>query len=490
MPPPLSAAGQSSRAGLIAAVIVSIVVAVAMIVIAVYEGQQASKLAADLNTRVANDRTLYPEGAAGDVRVAALIQNKEQLGASNALDAALAQGDQLAKLVGGDSADRALTQARSTLADASGRLNAINGSTDANHKIIDFNLQTNTNLASAVNTLTDQLVQLATSRQDVQSQLAAAQQKLQDQAKAQQAVLAQKDDDIKKASERADKAEEDAKNYQQQAAQANTALQASANNDIKKLQDAIASLTTQSQTKDKQVKDLTTRLTQLMGRLHMSRVNPNEPIVQHADGTIDRIADQNTVFINIGRRQSVTKGLTFEVYDKTKGIPPLGNGLADTDMPVGKASIEVFNVQDDTAECRVVRLNAGEQLVVGDLVTNLIFDPNIHYNFFVYGEFDLSNSGISSPNDIDIVKRLIAQWGGNIVDHIDINTDFVIMGREPQLPQVTDPNDVVAQNRNQQAQQAQKRYQDILNQASGLGIPTLNQNRFLYFIGYYDLAKR
>lgn len=488
MPPPLSPA--QSRAGLITAVIVSIVVAVAMIVVAVYEGQQASKVETELNTRVANDRTLYPEGAAGDPRVAALINNKDQLGAANALDAAIAQGDQLAKLVGGDSADRALTQARATLADAASRLNAINGTTDANHKLIDFNLQSNTNLATAVNTLTDQLVQLATSRQEVQSQLTAAQQKLQDQAKAQQAVLAQKDEDIKKANDRAGKAEEDAKNYQEQAAQANAALQASANNDLKKLQEAIASLSTQGQQKDKQIKELTTRLTQLMGRLHMSRVNPNEPIVQHADGVIDRIADQNTVFINIGRRQSVTKGLTFEVYDKTKGIPPLGNGLADTDMPVGKASIEVFNVQDDTAECRVVKLQPGEQLVVGDLITNLIYDPNIRYNFFVYGEFDLSNSGLSSPTDIDIVKRLINQWGGNVVDHIDINTDFVVMGKAPQLPQVTDPNDVVAQNRLQQAQQAQKRYEDISAQASALGIPTMNQNRFLYFIGYYDLAKR
>src|SRR5260370_39791496 len=112
-------------------------------------------------------------------------------------------------------------------------------------------------------------------------------------------------------------------------------------------------------------------------------------------------------------------------------------------MPVGKASIEVYNVQDDTAECRVVKLQPGEQLVVGDLITNLIYDPNIRYNFFVYGDFDLSNSEIASPTDIDIVKRLINQWGGNVVDHIDINTDFVVLGNEPQVPQVTDPNDVV-----------------------------------------------
>ena len=483
MPPPIGP--QSSRAGLITATIISIVVAVAMIVVAVYEGQQASKVDAELATRTANDRTLYPEGANADPRVAALITNKDQYGASNALDAALNQGDTLAKLVGSDTADHAITQSRVLIQDVGTRLGALQ-----NQKLIDFTLPANTSLAAAITSLTDQVSQLATSRQQVQTDLAAAQQKLQDQAKAQQAVLAQKDDDIKKANDRAAKAEDDAKNYQQQAAQANAALQASATNDLKKLQDTIAQLTTQDQQKDKQTKELTARLTQLMSRLHMSRVNPNEPIVQHADGTIDRSVDQNTVFINIGRRQSVTKGLTFEVYDKTKGIPPLGNGLADTDMPVGKASIEVFNVQDDTAECRVVRLNAGEQLVVGDLITNLIFDPNVRYNFFVYGNFDLSNGGTPSPGDAEIVKRLINQWGGNVVDHIDINTDFVVMGKEPEVPPVTDQNDVVAMNKAAAARKAQKDYLDILGQASTLGIPTMNQNRFLYFIGYFDLAKR
>lgn len=484
MPPPINPA-QSSRAGLITALIVSIVVAVAMIVVAVFEGNVASKTQLALDQRTANDRTLYPEGANNDTRVAALIANKENFGASNALDAAIAQGDQLAKLVGGDTADHALTQARALIHDASERIGAANG-----QKLIDFTLPVNSSLAVAINSLTDQVVQLANSRQEVQSQLAAAQQKLQDQAKAQQAVLAQKDDDIKKANDRAVKAEDDAKTYQQQAAQANAALQASANGDMKKLQDTIAQLTTQGQQKDKQVKEMSARLTQLMGRLHMSRVNPNEPIVQHADGTIDRVVDQNTVFINLGRRQSVTKGLTFEVYDKTKGIPPLGNGLSDTDMPVGKASIEVFNVQADTAECRVIRINAGEQLVVGDLITNLVFDPNVRYNFFVYGNFDLSNSGAASPGDAEIVKRLITQWGGNVVDHIDINTDFVVMGKEPTIPTVTDPSDVVGMSKVKQAQDALKKYTDVIADASSLGIPTMNQNRFLYFIGYYDLAQR
>jgi hypothetical protein len=49
---------------------------------------------------------------------------------------------------------------------------------------------------------------------------------------------------------------------------------------------------------------------------------------------------------------------------------------------------------------------------------------------------------------------------------------------------------VVGQNKAAVARKAQKDYLDIIAQASSLGIPTMNQNRFLYFIGYFDLAKR
>jgi hypothetical protein len=189
----------------------------------------------------------------------------------------------------------------------------------------------------------------------------------------------------------------------------------------------------------------------------------------------------------------VIKGLTFEVYDKNKGIPALGDanaGLSDTSMPVGKASIEVFSVQADTAECRIVRLQPGEQVVIGDLIANLVFDPNTKYNFFVYGNFDLSNSGVARPEDGELVKRLIVQWGGKIQDHIDVDTDFVVMGAQPVVPPVTDANDPQQIMRHNAAQAAFQKYEDQITQAERLSIPVMNQNRFLYFTGYFDQARR
>src|SRR6185312_7874036 len=104
------------------------------------------------------------------------------------------------------------------------------------------------------------------------------------------------------------------------------------------MQDANAALTSQLQQKDRQLNADLKLIAGFKAKLHQSRVNPNEAIVQHADGNIIRVSENNTCFINIGQQQSVTKGLTFEVYDKNKGIPPLADGLSDTNLPVGKAS--------------------------------------------------------------------------------------------------------------------------------------------------------
>ena len=37
---------------------------------------------------------------------------------------------------------------------------------------------------------------------------------------------------------------------------------------------------------------------------------------------------------------------------------------------------------------------------------------------------------------------------------------------------------------------ALKAFNDLINQASTLHIPVMNQNRFMYFIGYFDQMKR
>ena len=334
------------------------------------------------------------------------------------------------------------------------------------------------------------MVRLSTANQDVQNQLKAAQQQTQQVIASNKAELDAKDKLVADANAKADQAVADAKKAQDDATQKNTDLQGSANADLKKTQDANAALTAQLQTVNKQNLALQKSTAGFKGKLKIARTNTNEPIIQHPDGNIIRVTENNTCFINLGERQHVSKGLTFEVYDKTKGIPPLGDGLADTGLPVGKASIEVFNVSPDTSECRIVKVQPGQTIIIGDLIANLIYDPTVRYNFVVYGDFDLSGSGISSPTDAEIVKRLITQWGGKVQDHVDVDTDFVVMGAEPVVPPITDPNDPASTLKHQQAVEKHQKYESVITSAGDFSVPVMNQNRFLYFIGYYDQAGR
>ena len=182
------------------------------------------------------------------------------------------------------------------------------------------------------------------------------------------------------------------------------------------------------------------------------------------------------------------------MYDPSKGIPPLGDGQRDDDLPVGIASLEVTHVLSDSSECRVVRTTPGETLVPGDCVMNLVFDPHTKYKFVVYGDFDLNQTGQPNSADTSVIKRLVTQWGGQVqpAKDLDTDTDFLVLGTEPVVPDLTedDKSNAQAVKRHDDAQAALDAYDAIRQKAIEYGIPILNQNRFLYYTGYYDLAQQ
>jgi len=131
-------------------------------------------------------------------------------------------------------------------------------------------------------------------------------------------------------------------------------------------------------------------------------------------------------------------------------------------------------------------------MIEGDWVENLVYDRNTKYNFLVYGNFDLDQNGVSTPADADVIKRLVTQWGGKLTDKVNADTDFVVLGKEPVVPNFTreELNDPINAARLAEATQLAEQYETVKRQAIELHIPILNQNRFLYFVGYYELAKR
>ena len=478
--PPAVTPVQSSRTGLLTALVVAILIAVAMTVTTFYAFEEWGKAEKDRNDLQARMKPIVAEAEFGDPRVQALIAASKDLDVPNALDASMAQGEQFTKLVGADA-----KLGRDSITKAAAEIDAWN-----TKKLVNFKLGADSSLKDAVDLLTNQLGQLANQKQELANQLAAAEQKTQQTLQAQKDLLDQKDKLIQEANAKAEEQSKQASQYHEQAQEATKALEGSATEQQRKLQTDNAELTKQLQANAKQIGDLLKQVGQFKAKLRQVRVSPGEAEVQHPSGSVIRLTDNNTLFISVGRNQSVTPGLTFEVYDRSKGVPPLGEGLSDSNLPVGKASIEVFNVGADTSECRVTRLSPGEQIAIGDLLKNLIYDPNTKYNFVVYGDFDLTHSGVASPGDAEIVKRLITQWGGRVQKDIDVDTDFVVMGKEPLLPPISDPNDPIEVERNRLTKEKIDKYLAEETKAGQLTIPIMNQNRFLYFIGYYDLAQR
>lgn len=239
-------------------------------------------------------------------------------------------------------------------------------------------------------------------------------------------------------------------------------------------------------------------IAQLRQKVGDIRPNVSSLAVRQADGKIIRVIGNGVAYIDLGSGDHVVPGMTFQVYDRAEGVPAPGDASTTDDLPKGKGSIEVLRVGPTSSECRIVKTQLGQNINEGDVIANLIYDKNNKNSFYVYGNFDLTKDGPPGPNDqprpqdAEVVKRLIAQWGGTITDKISVDTDFVVLGKEPVVPEYTrdqlaDPLMVAAFNK---AQDDLQKYQAVVDQAKTLHIPILSQPRFLYMTGYYEMSKR
>ena len=207
----------------------------------------------------------------------------------------------------------------------------------------------------------------------------------------------------------------------------------------------------------------------------------NEVMARRADGKIILIDDQaKVVHLNIGSKQHVYRGLTFTVYDRSGSIPKDGQG---------KAEIEVFDVANTYSAARITQTEPTKPILLGDIVANLIWNSDKTNVFVVAGDFDLDDDGNIDSDAIGKITTLIEKWGGKVADTISIDTDFLLLGKQPQVPkqqptfeeQELDPQ---AMQRYEALIEQLNHYNQLQSQAQALWIPIFQYERFLYFIGY------
>ena len=488
MPP----VNQGSRAGLITAVVIFVILSVAGIVFAIYFGVQRNAIQEDLDSMKRKYNAIIAENELGGEAVRALEDARKDpaFGLNESMkliDVAREQSNALARTITGEAnatPSAAKIDAQNTLANAVERLKAANvtlpSTTENLTGAIDALATTVTTLQGRVDDLTKQVADRDAQLKAKTAEYAEAQKK---QADAVAAIRAEADKAISAASQH--RTEKDTQV---------TTIQSDLQKRLDQVQEDLNKKDVELQTRVRELEALRKELELARGRLQGFRLDPKNVIVRQPDGEIVRVPGGGIVYVNLGSGQQVSPGMTFQVYDKAEGIPglpPAGDEQAG-ELPEGKASIEIIRVGNTSSEARIIDQRRGTQISEGDLVANLVYDANTKYNFLVYGNFDLDQNNVPTPGDAEVIKRLITQWGGTVMDQISVDTDFVVLGKEPVIPTFTDEElqDAFNLKRLQDAQAALDAYLDIVQKAQSLHIPILNQNRFLYYVGYYEQARR
>ena len=208
------------------------------------------------------------------------------------------------------------------------------------------------------------------------------------------------------------------------------------------------------------------------------------PLDEYAlvDGSVVGIEPlDDSVIISLVADDKLVLGMTFSVYASAANIRP---DLETGEYSPGKAIIEVIRIEEGNARCRVVRQQVGNPPVRGDIIASPFYDPEKTYAFVVEGHFDTDRDGAFTPFERDDLAGLITRWGGVIHDGIQGDTDFLVIGRRPELPPAP-PADAplpVVENF-VRLQQAIARYDRRFQQAADTGIPVLNENRLRTLIG-------
>lgn len=492
MPPPVTP--QGSRTGLITWFVVFAVAFVVMAVLYINENAQYRRAQRDLE----QSRQQMSAVASADVASNAptILSSKDEKawasdpnvsGASSALGVAIAQRDRLAQIVAGtNSASQAVDQATRLLADLSKPAATANG--PATQPTL--NLGANASLAQALRLLNDRVQALQQDNATLNTQLTQAHNETQQAVKEREAMLAAQEQRLKQVQDSANNAIAELATYHQQSDKGMQTLTQGTKQELASLQRDLSTSQQQIAERDEKIRTLEQQRQALIVKLQGQRVDPTGPVVRNPDGKLIKVTGDKTVFIDLGQTNQIIPGMTFEVYDGFTRIPQLPAGDEKDNKLQGKASIEVVRVGPASSQAIITRQTRGETLREGDVISNLIYDRNTKFNFVVHGNFDLDRDKTASASDAEIIKRLITQWGGQVVNEVNADTDFVVIGKEPEVPAVPEnaTPDVLANI--DRLKREREAYDRVLQRAGELNIPVLNQNRFLYLIGYYNQAGR
>ncbi|MEK7866226.1 MAG: hypothetical protein AAB434_06045 [Planctomycetota bacterium] len=167
--------------------------------------------------------------------------------------------------------------------------------------------------------------------------------------------------------------------------------------------------------------EMTKDVNRLMGEIsrtiqQLEEIQKKEAVVQDITrpqgAVVNPQADGRTCYINLGEAAGLFLGQKFRVFHK---------GFAGQN--VWKGEIEVKRVMADTSLCSVTAMfQRNEPIIEGDLIYNPLYNGGTPRTVVLLGEFE----GVGISKD-EFVRR-VRMHGGQVVEKIDWNTDFVVLG--------------------------------------------------------------
>ncbi|MEE8450992.1 MAG: hypothetical protein V3R99_03725, partial [Thermoguttaceae bacterium] len=195
------------------------------------------------------------------------------------------------------------------------------------------------------------------------------------------------------------------------------------------------------------------------------------------DGKITWVDQNGTVWIDLGRADSLSRQVTFSVYP-----------MDTTNLTRGgkKASIEVTQILGaHTAEARILEDSVSDPILVGDKIHTPIWSAGETKRFALAGFIDIDGDGKSDQSK---VRNLITSNGGlvdcetnektgEIRGAMTVNTRYLVYGEEPDVQSKAGLNAGAVEA-------AVKAFSDMDAEAKRLGIQKITVADLLQNMGY------
>ncbi|MEM1108889.1 MAG: hypothetical protein AAGH99_09395 [Planctomycetota bacterium] len=105
---------------------------------------------------------------------------------------------------------------------------------------------------------------------------------------------------------------------------------------------------------------------------------------------------------------------------------------------------------------------------------------------YVFGTFDLDKDGKPDPNGYELITDIAERLGHNTADELNDSVTLAVIGDEPDIPtQPSDEQAPILMKEYRSALDSYQAYQSSLRTTADLGIPVINQTRFLNQAGYF-----